>query len=602
MAQLRRLARLLRLGFGGPLTGGGILVLAIVGGLAPVLIGLMIRTVIDSLAHHASTFDGPLLAAAGVVAATLSLAVIPAASDYCMGLVRWRTSLVMQGRLFHAINQLPGLKTFEDPLALDRLRIAQDAGALAPFQALQACLMLCQGVVTLVGFLIALCLIAPVLGLLVVASAVPDIAFQLVLSRMRLRNQWLSASHIRRRLFYAMLHLEEPAAREIRIFGFGAHLHRLMQDELARVNSLDQAVARRQLYFNVISAIVGALAAGSGLLLAVSWALRGQLAVGDIALYLAAVVAVQAGLSVTIQSMGQLTRAEGGFRHFEAVVDMPPDLTAKAPTKQMLPLTQQIEFSGVWFRYASGLPWILQGVDLVLPAHRTVALIGLNGAGKSTLAKLLCRFYDPDRGRITWDGVDIRRFPVEEFRARLSASFQDYMCYDFTLKQNIGLGQLSASDSMAAIERAAGAATADVIAERLPDGYDTMLSRTFMFGEDQRAGMLLSGGEWQRVALARALMKESADVLVLDEPGAGLDAQAEESLRERLQSLQWDPATLLIAHRMSTVRHADLIAVLAQGRIDEIGSHSELIARCGTYAELFQKQARGFTMEATVAS
>ncbi|MFZ0168064.1 MAG: ABC transporter ATP-binding protein [Candidatus Dormiibacterota bacterium] len=573
------------------------MILAVAGGTIPVAIGLLSRLIIDALATGHASEDSTLVCAGALALAATCLSVLPAAADYGVGSIKRQTSLLLQGRLFGAINRIPGLQLFEDPVSLDRLRIAQDVGETAPSQALQSVMALCQGIVTLLGFLTALWFIAPPLGVIVGVAAIPDVVFQLSLSHMRLSAQWKSAAHIRRRIFFAMLHVEEPAAREIRLFNFGPDLHSRMQAELRASNQFDSAVARRQFRLNSLSAMISSIAAGLGLLLAVAWTLEGHLVVGDIALYLAAVIGVQAGLGGAVQSISQLVQAEGGYRQYEAVLATPPGIVLAASPVEVPRLANGIEFRNVWFRYEANAPWILRGVDLVMPARATVALVGLNGAGKSTLAKLLCRFYDPDRGSVLWDGIDIREFEIDAYRAHLSASFQDYMCYDLTLSENIALSRASDSDAVASVRRAAEAATADTVASRLPLGYSTMLSRAFVASEGGTAGSLISGGEWQRVALARALMKDQADILILDEPGAGLDAPTEHSLGERLRALSWKPATFLIAHRMSLVRHSDWIAVLGDGRIQEVGTHGDLMRWGGTYAELFDMQASSFMPE-----
>ncbi|MFD0346136.1 ATP-binding cassette domain-containing protein [Kitasatospora aburaviensis] len=177
-------------------------------------------------------------------------------------------------------------------------------------------------------------------------------------------------------------------------------------------------------------------------------------------------------------------------------------------------------------------PWALRGVDLHLPHGRAVGLVGVNGAGKSTLVKLLCRFYDPERGRILWDGADIRTMPVDELRRRIGATFQDFMTYDLTAAENIGLGAPEHREDLDRIRAAAARAGIDRSLERLPRGYRTLLSRTFT-DEDEQNGVSLSGGQWQRVALARSLMREDAELLVLDEPSSGLDALAERECTRR---------------------------------------------------------------------
>ena len=257
-----------------------------------------------------------------------------------------------------------------------------------------------------------------------------------------------------------------------------------------------------------------------------------------------------------------------------------------------------MELRDVWFRYGDRQPWILRGVDLVIPAGRSVGLAGLNGAGKSTLVKLLCRFYDPTRGQILWDGVDLRELCPRELRRRLGATVQDYIEYDLTARENIALGDLTAlTDRGRRVEQAAELAGVHDKLTGLPHGYDTLLSRIFFSEQDKEdagTGLVLSGGQWQRLALARSLIRSDADLLILDEPSSGLDPEAEHTVHRRLRDHRAGRAGLLISHRLSALREADTIAVLEDGRIAETGPHRELVRRGGSYARLVALQACGY--------
>ncbi|YCK39191.1 ABC transporter ATP-binding protein [Actinomadura sp. ATCC 39365] len=253
-------------------------------------------------------------------------------------------------------------------------------------------------------------------------------------------------------------------------------------------------------------------------------------------------------------------------------------------------LERGVVVRGVWFRYGADQPWVLRGVDLDIPAGRSLALVGLNGAGKSTLVKLLCRFYDPERGAIFWDGVDLRELDPAALRERLGAVFQDFAAYDLGAAENIAVGDLRAG--RARVEAAAVRAGADAMVRALPRGYDTLLTR--MFSDDEQSGVTLSGGQWQRIALARGLLRDRPELMILDEPNAGLDPAAEHEVHTVLREHRAGRTTLLISHRLSTVRDADTIAVLADGQIVERGTHEELLRAGGRYAELFATQARGY--------
>jgi ATP-binding cassette subfamily B protein len=258
-----------------------------------------------------------------------------------------------------------------------------------------------------------------------------------------------------------------------------------------------------------------------------------------------------------------------------------------------------IELRNVSFRYSNEQPWILRNVNLHIPVGRCLALVGLNGAGKTTLAKLLTRMYDPTEGSILWDGVDIRSFSPQELRQHISAIFQDFLHYDLTAQENIGLGNVA---SLHDNERVMLAARRAGIHERivaLPKGYQTVLSRWLIAtdnntegqGQGMTSGIDLSGGEWQKVALARMFMRE-CDLLILDEPTAALDVQAEYELYSRFVELMMGRTSLLITHRFSTIQMADFVAVLEAGTVVEYGSHEELVLQGGTYAKLYTTQAQ----------
>ncbi|MBA3243600.1 MAG: ABC transporter ATP-binding protein [Actinobacteria bacterium] len=249
-----------------------------------------------------------------------------------------------------------------------------------------------------------------------------------------------------------------------------------------------------------------------------------------------------------------------------------------------------IRFEDVTFGYGDGSRPVLRGLDLEIPAGRSLAVVGLNGAGKTTLVKLLARLYEPQSGRIAVDGIDVREFPAAEWRRRLGAIFQDFVHYGLPVRENVGFGAPSLLGDDARIRSALARAGALDLVEQLPQRLDTILSREYEEGAE------LSGGQWQRVAIARALMavEGGAGVLVLDEPTANLDVRAEAAFFESFLELTRGLTTILISHRFSTVRRADRIVVLDEGAIVEQGTHEELLRLGGRYAELFHFQASRF--------
>jgi ATP-binding cassette subfamily B protein len=251
------------------------------------------------------------------------------------------------------------------------------------------------------------------------------------------------------------------------------------------------------------------------------------------------------------------------------------------------PIRQGFTFENVGFRYPGAEQWAVRGLDFTLAPGERLALVGENGAGKTTLVKLLTRLYDPAEGRILLDGVDLREYELDSLRRNVGVIFQDFVRYDFLLRENIAVGNISRLEDDPRIESAAGRSLADTVAARLPGRYGQMLGRRFEGGVD------LSGGEWQKVALGRAYMRE-AQLLILDEPTAALDARAEYEVFLRFSELTKGRMAVLISHRFSTVRMADRILVLRGGELVEQGTHEELLALGGLYSELFQLQAAGY--------
>ncbi|MEV6964050.1 ABC transporter ATP-binding protein, partial [Hamadaea sp. NPDC051192] len=346
-------------------------------------------------------------------------------------------------------------------------------------------------------------------------------------------------------------------------------------------------VDRRDLVVQTGLGVLAALIGGAGLIWA---AAQPGLSAGDVALTVAAIAAVQGGLAGCVSAAARLHTELGAYRHWRSVVDEPRPPTAG--DHACPPLRQALEVRDLWFRYTLDGPWVLRGVNLRIEAGTSTGVVGANGAGKSTLVKLLCGMYEPTRGTITWDGVDLRAYDVDTVRRRMGAVFQTFMSYDLTAAENIGIGDLPALGDRVRVEQAARLADVDPAIRRLPDGYDTLLSR--LYDDEGGAGSYLSGGQWQRIAVARALMRSTADVLVLDEPSSGLDPEAEGRLNARIHGLRDGRTSVLISHRLSALRDADQIVVLEAGEIVERGRHAELDAAGGRYATLFRTQAAGY--------
>ena len=578
-------------------------VLTVLAGTVPVAAAWLTKLVLDRLraGDQPSAFLAPV---AGLALAGLVAAVAGDVMRYLGAEVDRGVRVTGQDQLFDAVDRHTGLARFEDPAFLDRLQLAQGPGRAAPGQVYRAGLAIVQGAVTLVGFVVALLAISPVMTLLVALAVVPVVVAEWVLSGRRARVQEDTGESFRREMFFAQTLVDRAAAQEIRLFGCGWYLRRLMRHETVRIAGAQRAVDRAELVIEAGLALLGAAVAAGGLWWAIGTAAGGGLGIGDVTMFVAAVAGTQAASAALVGQAAGLREATLMYAHFAAVLATGPDLPTAADPVPLPELSGGggggggggIVFHDVWFRYDDG-PWVLRGLDLRLPAGAAVALVGDNGAGKSTVVKLLCRLYDPTRGRITWDGVDLRDVDPAELRRRIGAVFQDFMHYDLSARDNIALGDLDARDDLARIRRAARAADVDDRLEALPRGYDTLLSRTFTSESDKDdpdTGVVLSGGQWQRVALARAFVRDRCELMILDEPSSGLDVETEHRLTEQLRRHRRGRTSLLVSHRLGTLRDADIIVVLAEGQVAELGGHDALLAAGGRYARLFDLQARGY--------
>ncbi|MGV9809120.1 ABC transporter ATP-binding protein [Micromonospora chersina] len=577
------------------------LLLALLAGAAPVAVAGLTKLVLDRLTGTAARGLPLALLGAGLAGAAAAGVILPHLRRYVEAERTRAVSRLVRRRLFDAVSRLVGLVRLEDPGYQDRLQAAQQTGHLGPTQLTGSLLGGVQSVVAIGGFLGVLLALSPLTGLLVLLAALPTLWMQLRLNRAR-AAMVLRLEHFQRRdLFFAQLITGVPAAKEVRLFGLGRFFGERMLDELHGMHRVERRLDARETRAQALLALLGAVVAGVGVVWVVSRAATGRVGVGDVALFLAAVPGVQGALGALVGQVGAVHQALLLFDHYDEVIRAESDLPVPAAPRAVPPLRHGIELRDVWFRYSPEHPWVLRGVDLTLPAGATTALVGLNGAGKSTLVKLLCRFYDPERGAILWDGVDVREFDPAALRERLGAVFQDFMPYDLTATENIAVGDLTARDDPDRLRAAARQAGVDGVLAALPHGYDTLLTRIFFGGpdrDDPRAGVVLSGGQWQRVALARGFLRADRDLLVLDEPSSGLDAEAEHDLHSRLRTLRRGRTSLLVSHRLNAVRDADAIVVLADGRVAEHGDHDTLLAAGRGYARLFALQARGYRQDA----
>jgi ATP-binding cassette subfamily B protein len=574
-----------------PLVAAFTVACTVLGGAFPAVAAWLTKRLVDTVTTPGTGRESTVvwLAAAAALAGAVTIATLYL-SGHAANVLRQRVGIAVESRLFERITALPGLRYFEDPAFHDRLRLAEQGAQEAPHVLTGFAQEALRGAVVVAGFAgVLLTLWAPAAGLLALSAAMSVVA-HVATGRRQAAASEASVGAYRRRMLYRTLLTDVRAAKEVRLFGLGPLLHGRMVASFRDVSSRELEAERRGVGVQVAAAFGVSLVNAVGLVVVARHVLAGRASVGDLALFLAAQVAVQGAFTGVVVQSGEAVRALSLYAHYRAVLDAPDDLAdgdTEAPR-----LRHAVELRDVWFRYDDTGPWVLRGVTLTIPAGSTLGLVGVNGAGKSTLVRLLCRFYDPQRGEILWDGAPLPSFVLASLRRRVSVTFQDFMAYDLSAAENVGLGDATALDDRARIEAAAARAGAHEVLSALPHGYDTLLSRTF--GDGEAAGVTLSGGQWQRVAVARALMREGSDVMVLDEPSASLDPEAEHRLSRALRDHAAGLTTVLVSHRLSTLRDADAIAYLDGGVVAEHGTHDALMALGGGYARLFRMQGEGY--------
>ncbi len=445
-----------------------------------------------------------------------------------------------------------------------------------------------QDVITIVALAAGLLTAAPWPIVLLVLASLPAVLGEARFNAEAYRLSRRTTPERRELDYIRLIGASADSAKEIKLFGLGGFLverFRGLAQSLFRAN---RRLALRRAVWGGVFATAGSLAYYGAYAVLVWRTVEGGLTLGDLTFLSGSLLRLHGllqGLLLGVtQVAGQAQYLDDLFSFFA----IRPGIVSPAhPIPFPAPMRDGIVFESVGFRYPGTDRWAVRGLSFVLGAGETLALVGENGAGKTTIVKLLTRLYDPTEGRITVDGVDLRDIALDDLRDHVGVIFQDFIRYNFTAGENIAVGRTEAADNQPRIEAAAQSSLADTVIARLRRGYDQKLGRRFAGGQD------LSGGEWQKVAIARAYMRD-ADLLILDEPTAALDARAEAEVFDRFAALSHGRTAVLISHRFSTVRRADRIVVLEDGRVLESGSHAALLRAGGRYAELFRLQAAGY--------
>jgi len=511
------------------------------------------------------------------------------------GQVRGLFDRILQTQLTNHVNSMIirkaiglDLQFFEDPVFYDTLQNARRQADTSALNIVNSTMQMAQQTITLASLVILLVRFSPWLAVISFVAAIPAFLSQSHYAERAFRAVSRRAPEARLLNYLEMLLTGIESVKEIKLFGLGEPLLARYRELFTRFYQEDRAIAERRTRAGLGWGLLSTLAYYGSYAWIVFRTVAGVITLGDMTMFLAVFRQSQSSVRSFLDSLNRLYESNLFLDNLMTYLSLRPALVSPVdglPAPE--PIRQGIEFRHVTFRYPGSDVPVLRDINLHIHAGERIALVGLNGAGKTTLVKLLTRLYDPTEGQVLLDGVDLREYDLPSLHQRFGVIFQDFVRYQFTVRENIAFGQVDALNDLDRITGAADRGGASPIISSLPRGYDTMLGRRWEKGQE------LSGGQWQKIALARAFMRK-AEVLVLDEPTSALDAEAEYEIFRRFGELMEGRIAVLISHRFSTVRMADRIVVLSAGKIIELGSHAELVQMDGAYARLFNLQAEGY--------
>jgi ATP-binding cassette subfamily B protein len=570
------------------------LILFIVQGILPLLSLYLLKLVVDAAAavDTATAYEGGTF---GKVAFLIALAgVVSLIAALLQSITKWvHEAQIYQVAdyvydILHAKTIEVDLACYENSQYYDKLHRAEKEGPKRTFQIIHHLENLSKNGISLLAMLGLLVSFHWGMAVILLMAAIPGLIVKLKYTDKMYRWQRKSTPYERHCQYFSEVLTRDKYAKEIRLLGLGSLFRRWFREDIGQLRRERLDIATRRSIAEMITEASGTIAVfGSFAFIAYS-TLLGSITLGDLVMYYIAFQRAQGFLWEMLRGVAGLyedTLLIGDFYEF---LDVKAEIV-ESPHPKPVPQSLQsgIVFEHVSFKYPTGTRPVLDDISLSIRPGEHIALVGENGSGKTTLVKLLCRLYDPNGGCITLDGVDIREFKTTALRHQISVVFQDYAQYQLTARENIWLGNIENDPNQEQIITAAQFSGADEVIRELPQGYETVLGKWFEEGEE------LSIGQWQKIALARAFLRD-AQILILDEPTSALDAKAEFEVFKQYHQLTKDRTAILISHRLSTVRMVDTIYVLENGRIVEHGCHDDLINRGGTYAHLFEKQARHY--------
>lgn len=479
------------------------------------------------------------------------------------------------------------LAQFEDSEFYDKLTRARREASSRPLSLVNRTFGLGQNVISLISYGVLLVQFSPWAVLILVLAGLPAFVAETRFSGEAFTLFRWRSPETRMQIYLETVIAREDNVKEVKLFGLGPLLLQRYRDIFGRLYKADRALAIRRDGWGFVLGLIGTVALyGAYAWIAIA-AVASRITLGQMTMYLMLFRQGQSAVSAILSAIGGMYEDNLYLSTLYEYLETPV-ANSEADQKSGPKPNDGIRFEGVSFTYPGASQPALKDIDLHIQPGKSLALVGENGSGKTTLIKLLTRLYKPDQGRILLDGLDLKDWDEETLRQRIGVIFQDFSRYQFLVGENIGVGDVRHFEEKQRWRDAADKGMADDFIEDLPSGYDTQLGKWFKDGQE------LSGGQWQKIALSRAFMRTDADILVLDEPTAAMDAGAEAKIFEHFRKLTQNRIAILISHRFSTVRMANQIIVIENGRVIERGTHDELMSLDGHYARLFSLQAAGY--------
>ena len=484
--------------------------------------------------------------------------------------------------------RLEGLAYFEDPAFYDRQDVVENTAMYLPMNFLRFSKDIFSIFFIMISMIILLSALHPLIPFLIILFGIPEIMTQKKAHRLLYEGIKESAQKERLRDYFRSVLLTEEHAKEVRIYNLKDYFIDKYLGAMKAVFAIVLPIRGRHIRNSSFTGILIATGTMLPYLWAIGAALSGSITIGELVMFTTAIVVIHQQMARTAQTVAGHQDVISTMRELGYWLQMEPQLTVpEQPVRREPSRSPLVRVEDLWFKYPGSEEFVLKGLDLEIQQGKSLAVVGRNGCGKTTLVKLLCRLFDPQQGVIRFDGVDIRRLNLDDLRLSIGIIFQDFMRYHLTVQENIALREFDDGRVPRSVSEAAMTADADAFIQALPEGYHTMLGKRFA------GGVELSGGQWQRLALARGFFND-AGMLILDEPAASLDVSVEAKIYAHFKEMTQGRTALLISHRLSTVRIADEIAVIEDGKVAELGDHESLMAQGGLYAEMFTIQAERY--------